>query len=110
MRGSLVEVRLAAANAQPSAPAAASGADARGENGGEEEEAADADAGSWRRAEVRRVELGLGGSFQVVVHTADGEPDEASVKWCSAWTENAEWRRTARAGSLRRGRAAVAAC
>ena len=77
MRGSLVEVRLGA--------------------GGEDEEVLPAgDEGDeivWRRAEVRRVEPGLGGSFQVVVHDAAGEPDEEATRWCTAWNECAEWRR-----------------
>ena len=78
MRGSLVEVRLSE----------------------EEIEALDDGSGTaddeslmWRRAEVRKVELGLGGSFQVCVHTASGEPDESCMRWCTAWDECAAWRR-----------------
>ena len=76
MRGSLVEVRLQLADETP---------------GGADE----ASTEEWRRAEVRKVEPSLGGSFQVVIHTADGEPDESLTRWCTAWNENDEWRRIA---------------
>ena len=82
---------------EPSAPAAdaaavapeAEGATSPGGCGGE------GSPGAWRRAEVRRVELGLGGSFQVCVYDASGEPDEAALLWCTAFNENATWRRLA---------------
>ena len=76
MRGSLIEVRIGAADA----PANGHGDD---------------DPSAWRRAEVRKVELGLGGSFLVVMHTAAGEPDESNTRWCTAWDENSVWRRIA---------------
>jgi hypothetical protein len=69
MRGALIEVRLGAG------------------------ELTDGDELEWRRAEVRKVEPGLGGSFQVVVHDHVGEPNESWTRWCSAWNECAEWRR-----------------
>lgn len=75
LRGTLVEVRL--------------GADEEGgavNDDGEEE-------AMWRRSEVRRVDPGLAGSFQVVVCNADGEPEEHRTRWCSAFNETIEWRR-----------------
>ena len=33
------------------------------------------------------------GSFQVVVHDAEGAPDERWMRWCSAFNEETEWRR-----------------
>ena len=71
-RSSLIEVRLSADDLK-----------AHGE-------AVDEDAIVWRRAEVRKVEMGLGGSFRVVVHMLSGE---ALVRWCSAWDECIAWRR-----------------
>ena len=82
LRGTLVEVRLdadeecaaaAGETATATVAAAATSTDAADEVAGEE--GAEPPA-LWRRAEVRRVDPGLAGSFQVVVHNAAGEPDE----------------------------------
>ena len=77
VRGSLVEVRLSADEVEA------------------ERDASDDDVErlKWRRADVRKVELGLGGSFQVCVHDVAGEPDESCMRWCTAWDECTAWRR-----------------
>ena len=71
MQGSLVEVRVGVAE--------------------EAGESADDNPASWVRAEVRRSEPGLGGSFQTMIRTSDG--DEGDTRWCSAWDEDVSWRR-----------------
>ena len=53
---------------------------------------------AWRRAEVRNVEKGPGGPFQVVVHDATGVPKESWTHWCDASNESTDggegtWRR-----------------
>ena len=82
MRGSLVEVRLSEDEL---------------EERGETTEATDDPTADvepvWRRAEVRKDEPGLGGAFQVCIHTLAGEADEGFMRWCTAWDENDAWRR-----------------
>ena len=80
LRGTYVEVRL---RAEKAAGSAAAGDEMEEE---EEEEC-------WRRAEVRRVDTGLAGSFQVVILSAEGLPEEASLQWCTAFDEASHWRR-----------------
>ena len=69
---------LGEAGEEPSdAEVDADGGEANGEAGGDGE--GDGDESGWRRAEVRRVDTALGGSFLVVVHDLDGTPDESET-------------------------------
>ena len=85
------EAKGEAAEAAAAEEATAAGAeDVAAEEVAEEDDAA---SDQWQRAEVRRVEPGLGGDFQVALLLPTGETDETSLRWCSAFDEGIEWQR-----------------